>query len=140
LAWSLGGPNLVSLQIISGIICVIASIGALAVLFHRRDDQWIFFIAVIVVMPLTMSFFQHGTLHYVRYFVVALAFILLLFGRFLGWLYNRGAVGRSLCAISCLLFITLYGWDVAALLNYGRGHISEAMQFQVDNLNQKSPI
>src|SRR5205823_2980356 len=64
----------------------------------------------------------------------------LLFGRLLGWLYERGAVGRSLCAISCLLFITLNGWDVAALLKYGRSHISEAVQFMVNNSNQKSPV
>jgi Dolichyl-phosphate-mannose-protein mannosyltransferase len=140
LAWSLGGPNIPWLQMISGIICVIVLIAALAVVLRRREDEWIFFIAVIAVMPLALSFFQHGTLHYVRYFVVALAFMLLLFGRLLGWLYNREAVGKIVCAISCLLFITLNGWDIAALLKYGRGHISEAVQFMVDHSVQKSPV
>ena len=140
LAWALGGPNLIWLQTIIGAICVIVLIAALAVVFCRRQDDWIFFIAVIAVMPLTLSFFQHGTLHYVRYFIVALAFMLLLLGRLLGWLFDRGAIGKIVCTISCLLFVALNGWDVAALLKNGRGHISEAMHFMVDNSIQKSPV
>ncbi len=140
LAWTLGGPNFASLQTINGALCIAGLLAGLTILFRERADELVFFFAVIVVMPLAMPFFEHGTLHYVRYFIVALGFLLLLFGRGLGWLYERGTGGKIAGALFCSLFLVLNSWDVASLFKYGRGHIYEALQFMVENSRQQSVV
>jgi Dolichyl-phosphate-mannose-protein mannosyltransferase len=140
LAWTLGGPNDSPLQIITEAISVAGLLVGFTIVLRERADLFVFFLAVITVMPLAMSLLEHGTLHYVRYFIVALGFLLLLFGRVLGWLYERGAGGKIACGLFCSLFLVLNGWDVAALLKYGRGHISEAIQFMAEGSKQESVI
>jgi len=140
LAWTLGGSNDSSLQTITAAVCVVGLLAGLVIVFRERPDASIFFFAAIVVMPLAMPLLEHGTLHYVRYFIVALGFLLLLLGQVLGWLYERGTAGRIACGVFCSLFLALNGWDLAALLKYGRGHISEAVQFMADHSEESSGI
>jgi len=139
LAWTLGGPNLVWLQRFTQAISVAGALAGLAILLETRDDEWIFFLGAIVIMPLSMPLLEHGTLHYVRYFIISLSFLLLLLGRVLGWLFQSGRVGKLTCGLLGLLFITLNGWDVESLLKYGRGHIAEAVRFMAQNA-QEGPI
>jgi uncharacterized membrane protein len=140
LAWALGGPNVASLQTITEAISVVGLLVGFTIFRRERSDVFVFFLAVIVVTPLAMAFLEHGTLHYVRYFIVALGFLLLLFGRVLGWLYQREAAGKIACGVFCSVFLVLNGWDVAALLKYGRGHISEAIHFMADGSKEESVI
>src|SRR5262249_15596638 len=136
LAWTLGGPNLAWLQLRTATVCMLGLIAGLAILVRDRNDEWIFFLGAIVIFPLAMPLFAHGTLHYVRYFIVALGFLLLLLGRVLGWLFQSGGVGKILCGFSCSAFIALNLWDVRSLLNNGRGQISEAVDFMVQNAKE----
>lgn len=140
LAWTLGGPNVPSLQIITGIIAVYGLLAGLAIFFCERDDISIFFVAAIVVMPLSVPFLEPGTLHYVRYFIIAVAFLLLLLARLLAWLYEGGAVGRIVSGVCCLSFLVLNGWNVTRLIKYGRSHFSEAVQFMADRSDDESAI
>jgi hypothetical protein len=140
LAWALGGPNVASLQAITEAICIGSLLAGFTILFRERADVSIFFLAVIVVMPLAIPLLEHGTLHYVRYFIVALGFLLLLLGLVLGWLYQRGTGGKIACGVFCTLFLVLNGWDVDSLFKYGRGHISEAVQFMADRSEPESAI
>jgi len=140
LAWTLGGPNDSSLQTITAAVCVVGLLAGLVIVFRERPDASIFFLAAIVIMPLAMPLLEHGTLHYVRYFIVALGFLLLLIGQVLGWLYKRGIGGKIACGAFCSLFLALNGWDIAALVKYGRGHISEAVQFMADHSETQAVI
>jgi hypothetical protein len=58
----------------------------------------------------------------------------------LGWLYKRGIGGKIACGAFCSLFLALNGWDIAALVKYGRGHISEAVQFMADHSETQAVI
>jgi hypothetical protein len=133
LAWTLGGPNDASLQTVTAALCIAGLFAGLVLVFRERPDLSIFFAAAIVVMPLAMALLEHGTLHYVRYFIVTLGFLLLLFGRILGWVYARGTFGKIACGAFCSLFLAVNGWDLAGLIKYGRSHISEAVQFMAEH-------
>jgi hypothetical protein len=137
LAWALGGPNVPWLQRLTEAISVAGLLAAFVILIRERSDKWIFFLGAIVIIPLAMPLFEHGTLHYVRYFIVALGFLLLLFGRVLGWLFQSGRAGKISCALLCLLFAALNLWDVGSLLKYGRGHIAEAVNFMAQNAKEQ---
>jgi hypothetical protein len=137
LAWAFGGPNASPFQLLTGTICVAGLLWGLFILIRQRSDEWIFFFCAIAVFPLALPLFGHGTLHYVRYFIVALGFLLLLLGRVLGWLFQCGRAGKIFCALFCLGFIALNLWNVGSLLKYGRGQISEAINFMAENAREQ---
>jgi hypothetical protein len=139
LAWAFGGPNASRWQWFTGAISVLGLVAGLVLLIRDRLDEWVLFLGVVAVMPLTMPLFEQGTLHYVRYFIVALGFLLLLLGRVLGWVFQSGPGGKITCALLCALFLTLNGSAVGSLLKYGRSHIAEAIQF-MDQTAREKPV
>jgi Dolichyl-phosphate-mannose-protein mannosyltransferase len=137
LAWALGGPNASWWQTVTAGTTAVGVMAGLVVLFRDGFDEWVFFLGVAVVIPLCMPLFEHGTLHYVRYFIVAFAFILLLLAQVLARLYQSGSAGRITCAVFCSVFIVLNAQSVLALFKYGRGQLSEAVNFLVHNSIQQ---
>jgi len=140
LAWAFGGPNASRWQWFTGAISVLGLVAGLVLLIRDRSDEWIFFLGAVVVMPLAMPLFEHGTLHYIRYFIVALGFLLLFLGRVLGWLFNFGRSGKIVTGLVCSLFVVLNGSAVVSLLKYGRSHIAEAVNFMAQNTNEQSVV
>lgn len=139
LAWVVGGPNASSLQLLTGALSVAGLLAGFFILITERSDEWIFFLAVTVIIPLSMPLFEHGTLHYVRYFIVAFAFMLLLLGRVLARLWRSGSGGQILSGLFCLLFVALNAQDVASLFKYGRGHLAEAINFMDQKTKEQPP-
>lgn len=139
LAWVLGGPNASWLQRLTALITAVGLIAGFAMLIKKRDSEWVFFLAVTVVIPLSMPLFEHGTLHYVRYFIVAFAFMLLLLSRVLARLWQSGSGGKIFSGLFCLLFIALNAQGIGSLFKYGRGHLADAVRFMADN-SKEQPI
>ena len=137
LAWILGGPNASWFQQVTGAITAIGLLAGLFILIKQRSDEWIFFLAVTVIVPLSMPLLEHGTLHYVRYFIVAFGFILLLLGRVLAWLWESRAVGKIACALFLLLFLALNAQNIEALFKYGRGQLGDAVRFMAANAREQ---
>jgi hypothetical protein len=137
LAWALGGPNASWLQRFTGAVTAAGLIAGLAILLKERSDEWVFFLGATMVIPLSMPLFEHGTLHYVRYFVVAFAFILLLLSHVLGRLCQAGRAGKIVSGLFCLLFFALNARATANLLKYGRGHSAEAVNFMAENAREQ---
>lgn len=140
LAWACGGPNASAWQWLTATISVIGLVAGILLLIRERSDEWIFFISVIVLMPLAMPFFEHGTLHYVRYFIVAFGFLLLLFGRALGWIFETGRIGKVAALIICSAFIAINAWSIAVLFKFGRGHTAAAIRFVVQESRSPDQI
>ncbi|HEV2045517.1 MAG TPA: glycosyltransferase family 39 protein [Chthoniobacterales bacterium] len=139
LAWTLGAPNVYGIQMISVGVAVTGLLAGLAILWRKELDLLFFFLVVVVIMPLGLAALQHGDLHYVRYFIVAVGFLVLLFGRVLGWLYERGRWGKIACVLFCGAYLVTNSWHLASLFKYGRGHTQDALQFMVENSKQ-SPV
>jgi hypothetical protein len=87
-----------------------------------------------------MALIDRGTLHYVRYFIIPLGFLLLLFGRLLGSLFEKGYGGKIFVTVCCLAFIAVNAWNIAALFKFGRGHTSEAVQYMDQNRSAAEEI
>lgn len=139
LSWILGGPNASWFQYVSGAIVGLGLLAGVFLLIKQRSDEWIFFAAVTVIVPLSMPLFEHGTLHYVRYFIVALGFILLLLARVLAWLWQSAIPGKIMCGLFVLLSLVLNGQDVGSLFKYGRGQLGDAVRFIADS-SKDQPI
>jgi hypothetical protein len=92
-----------------------------------------------LIFPLSMPLVEHGTLHYVRYFIVALAFMLLLIARVLGRLCESSGLGKVACAVFCSLFVALNAQSVGSLFKYGRGQLGEAVNFMAENAREQPP-
>jgi hypothetical protein len=140
LAWALGGPNVPWMQRVTELISLAGLLAGLVILVRNRSDEWVFFLGAIVIIPLAMPLVEHGTLHYVRYFIVALGFLLLLFGRVLAWLFQSGRAGKIACVLLCSMFVVLNAWNVGSLLKYGRGHIAEAIDFMAHNAKDQTTV
>ena len=139
LAWVFGGPNASWWQRVTGAITAIGLLAGLFIVIKQRSDEWIFFLGVAAIIPLSMPLFEHGTLHYVRYFIVAFAFMLLLLARVLTWLWRSRVMGKIACGLVCLLFIALNGQDIRSLFKYGRGQLGDAVRFMAEN-SKEQPI
>jgi hypothetical protein len=140
LAWTLGGPNAARLQLFPAAFCAAGFAGAVWLLIRQRKSDWIFYLGAIVVAPLVMALIDRGRLHYVRYFIIALGFLLLLFGRALGWLFQKGYGAKIFVTAFCLAFTALNVWSMAALFKLGRGHIAEAVQYMDQNTSPAEGI
>lgn len=140
LAWAFGGPNASPWQWLTVTLSVLGLVAGLLLLMRAHSDEWILFLSAIVVMPLAMALIDRGTLHYVRYFIIALAFLLLLLATVLGRLFESGRLGKIACAFLCLMFVALNGRNVESLLKFGRGHITEAVNFMVQSTKGPSPF
>jgi hypothetical protein len=135
LAWTLGGPNASPLQLFTTIASVAIFLAGIALLIRERSEQWLFYVGTILIAPIAMALIDRGTLHYVRYFIVPLGFLLLLFGQVLGRLFESRTIGKITAVVVCLSFIALNAWSITALLRFGRGHIAEA----IDLMDRDTP-
>ncbi len=97
-----------------------------------------FFLAAIVVFPLLLIVVRSSDVIYVRYFIIAIAFLLLLFSFALAWLYERGAAGKTACAALLVVFVTINSLHTASLFKNGRGRYSEAIRYIVEH-SERSP-
>jgi hypothetical protein len=132
LAWTLGGSNTSHVQYFTAIGSIIIFAAGLALLIRKRSDQWLYYVGTILIAPLAMALVDRGTLHYVRYFIVALGFLLLLFGRLLGWLFETNRLGKIAAIALSSAFVALNSWSTAALLKFGRGHTADAVKLMVN--------
>ena len=106
-------------------IIVVAGLAAGGwVLWRERSDSLIFFAGAIVVFPLGLVILGSSLL-YVRYFIIGIAFGLVLLSIFLAWLWPRR---RVLCAALLLAYAIANGRCILILFNDGQGNYSEAVR------------
>ena len=127
LAWTLGAPW--------GTFMAIPLFGAgLWILRREEPDSLIPFIAVILVLPILLAI-VHNTDVYVRYFIIGMAFLLILLSFFLAFLYRWGLQGRIICFLLLIFYFAANGWYTMSLLKDGRGNYAEAIRFLAENSN-----
>jgi hypothetical protein len=126
LSLSLGGPG-------DGIARIVLALAALlfvvvAIEFVRRSgsDLWLFFATATLVGPALMLAVARPTYLFERYFLVAVAFMLLSLAWPLAWLLRRKAVGAYALLV---LFVAANSVHTARLIVHGRGHYLEAMRW-----------
>jgi hypothetical protein len=92
-AWTLGFPPGRFGIILAGLLATGLFLAGVSILRREGLDSWVFFVGVIVVFPIVLMIVRHSDVLYVRYFIVGMSFLLLLFGVVLGNQSPGGFVG-----------------------------------------------
>jgi hypothetical protein len=138
-AWAMGSPSHAAAQLAAGIVAAAILVVGMWGLRRDRLDLCVFFLGAIVVFPVLLVVLRGSDVIYARYFIVAIAFLLLLFSFVLGWLYERGPGGKAACAGLLALFVTVNGLHAASLFEHGRGRYSEATRYITEH-SERSPV
>jgi hypothetical protein len=139
LAWALGAPaSHVGMLAPFAAAAAILIVG-LRMLWRVRPDLCVFFAGAIVVFPLLAALQGGHSIFYVRFFVIGIAFFLILCSFVLANLYRRGPLGKTICVLLLLAYFAANGWHVASLFEYGRGHYDEAIRFMKEHSIQRPP-
>ena len=120
----LGGPlaTAASLAFGGGVL------GGLILLRRQGADEWGFF-ALATLAPLVAAVGSPPPFLFPRYFLIAVAFGLLLWSFLLGALFRWGGTGRCLSGITILLFVAANARWAAELIRVGRGQYLEALRY-----------
>lgn len=135
-AWSLGAPFADSWKLAACAMTLAVLMACVKLLWRERSDSIVFYAVVIVIAPLVLAVARDANVLYVRYFIVSIAFLLLLVAFALASLCHGGRRGQILCICALLVFCVGNAWHLPRLLKDGRGHYVEALKYLADNTQQ----
>ena len=139
MAWTLGMPVASTVGIMFAVAILVLAAG-LWRLWREGNDSILFFPGMIVVVPLLLLFLGRQEVLYVRFFIVPLAFLLILLSIVLAWLWeSRGWIGRMACGAFLAAYLVANGAPYLSLMVFGRGNNAEAVRFLVQNA-EETPV
>ena len=97
LAWSMGAPSADFLRMLTCIAAVVVLYAGSQLLWREKSDSYVFFLGVILVFPNILIGLRGADEIYVRYYIISIAFLLLLCGYLLAALYRQGLRGKTIC-------------------------------------------
>jgi hypothetical protein len=128
LAWTLGFPIRTVPAALSLAACALVLAVELRALAREGDDRWLLHLGVIVLAPaLTLGLLGRQYL-FARYFLVPLAFLLLVLASALARLARGPGFGRVAAAILLLAFAAGNAAHLAPFYDHGRGGASAAVR------------
>ena len=98
------------------------------------------YLTIIFLAPASVLFVTGHQLIYPRYFLIPVAFALLLIGNALAGLWGSRWAGRTIPIALIVIFLIGNGWWTALLLNHGRGDYSQAMTWMAQNGNNPATV
>jgi len=139
LGWTFGLPH-GEADSMATVLCGIAILAGAGWLCRRElgDAGW-FFAGVILVIPIALALIRHSHLFYVRYFIVGMAFALILWSAVLATLFLRGGTSRAISFVLLAGFLAANCWQTLALFKYGRGQYAAAGRYLAEH-SQKTPV
>lgn len=137
-AWALGAPPGQFSMLPTSLLAVALSIAGLWILRREKSDAWVFFTGVILAVPILLAIIRHSDVLYVRYFIVGMAFLLILWSFVLAALCQRGWPGRITSVLLLAGYFVFNGWHTLSLFKHGRGHYGEAVRFLA--VHTKEPV
>jgi len=132
-ALTLGAPETGPMAVAAAGAVLVIIVFGLLMLARDRSDSTVFFAVVIVLSPGLLLLIRPPQLLYVRYFLISVAFLVLLLSRLLASLYRCGPVGRVVYVAVMLAIMSGGGVYTADLLKHGRGHYVDALTYMVEN-------
>jgi hypothetical protein len=139
LAWALGPPSTDVLIFVACVVAVAALYAGIARLWREKADAFVLYLGVILVFPILLIAARGSDIVYVRYFLVSIAFLLLLCSVLLSALYRRGRLGRLACTLLLVAFVASNGGQMATFFQYGRGQYREALRYMKEHA-ERSPV
>jgi hypothetical protein len=129
LAWALGTPSPAAMKILFCLATIVIFCAGLRLLWRGRTGSVVFFAGVILVFPILLAVVRNAETIYIRYFIISIAFLLILASFVLASLYHQGPAGKGACCLLLGVYFAANGWHVAELFKYGRGQYREAIHY-----------
>ncbi len=131
-ALSLGGPD----QGAAGWLSVLAGAALIGwgirELHRRGDDEWLFYLGVLLAAPLAILAVRREGWVYFRYFLVCFPFLYLLAGMAVERLWTSKRNGGAAAVGALAILLAFHSVRTANLISIGRGAHIEALQHIVD--------
>lgn len=131
LAWSVAAPFGTRLVPVVAAAALLGFVAAGWLLWREQPDQDVVFTVILVAVSVGQVAILGAGRLYVRYFVVCIAFMLLVDGAALARLYERGPRARAVSLALLALFVLANGRQTTVLMRFGRGHYEDAVRFIV---------
>ena len=132
LGYGLGFPALDALAIPYALLAAAVLVLALRPLWTERGP-WSLYLITVVLAPVIVFTLAHPVVIAVRYFVIGIAFYLLLLARLLARLCREGVRRRALALAAGALFLIGNLAHTSAFLREGRGGYLKALRFMADH-------
>lgn len=139
LAWAVTPPAIASMRPFTSLVALAVFGAGMFLLWRERAHSAIFFIGVIVVLPVTLATISHMEWIYLRHFVLSIAFVLLLFAFALGRLWKRGRLGKAICLVVLAIYCVANGVPLITLFKEGHGHYREALHYIAEHSEKDPP-
>lgn len=125
----LGGPAFGGIALAVGLVAIAAAGFAFLVLGREGSDRWVFFAVVLFAAPAVVHLAFPGDVAYARYFLIPLAFLLVLVADLLSHVGRLGVTGRRF--VLAVVVIVAFGNTVhlARFLGDRRGSYEETARF-----------
>ncbi|MBI2315604.1 MAG: hypothetical protein HYU75_00810 [Betaproteobacteria bacterium] len=133
LALALGGPTSGPLFILAVMAPVVFFCLALRLAWRSANRAWIFLASSVVLSPLLFVFIHDTQFLQERHFLVPISILLLAASGVLADWYRRGVAGRLAFGALLGAYLASNAVHVANLLQHGRGHYLEAIQYMARN-------
>jgi hypothetical protein len=125
----LGTPSPPAAKILFCLVAIGILGAGLRLLWRERTGSAVFFGGVILFFPIVLAVVRNAETVFIRYFILSMAFLLILASFELAALWHRGAAGKRICGLLLGVYLAANGWHIAELLKYGRGHYEEAIRY-----------
>jgi hypothetical protein len=99
---------------------------------RRGDDEWIVFAVTIALAPLIVMTLLRPEVVAVRYFLIGIAFALLLVASLLADAFSSGTAGKIAAGVFLALFVLGNAVHTARFLEHGRGGYRAALAFMAE--------
>jgi hypothetical protein len=139
LSLAVNGPTAGVLRNLAAGATAALVLSAIADLYARKDDEWIFFATALLLAPLSVLLLYRARYLDPRYFFVLMPFFWMLAARTLARVWTRGLAGRVAAALFAGLYVAGGVAHAAPFLRYQRGDYAAAVA-TVANLSALSPI
>lgn len=133
-AWALGTPSGDQMTLLFGIVSSVFFAVGIKMLWSEKPDSIVFFLGVILAFPIMLVAVRpafYGL--YVRFFIIGIAFFLILLSFVLESLWRRGQLGKAFCLLLLTVYFVMNGLHTISLFKYGRGHYGEAVHFLIEH-------
>jgi hypothetical protein len=124
ITWTMGLPTS---WLVPGLLVALLVTGfEIAALRREDDDAWLFLLILVVVIPAAVTILRPPIL-YPRYFLLSVAFLLLMLASLTARLVQRGGVAAALGVALLALVCTGNVWRDVRFLQHGRGSYRAAL-------------
>ena len=127
-SYTLGGPASGTMAVLGALFAIALIYVVLVYLMFERDDRWIFY-GIVITMPLALIPILLPIPLSVRYFIITIAFCLVLLSAGYAALLRRGIVAWGIGLTVLAVFVAGNAIDTCNLLRFGRGQYLAALRF-----------